>query len=184
VDTDNQLIENILAGKTEYYRDLVSRYQQKVFSVAIKITQNPKDAEDIAQETFIQVYRSLETYRQEASFATWLYRITVNKGLDWKRRQSRSFEAPNQELLNKQVDSSPVPEELLLNEAEREMVIKVIQQLPFKYKAVIALHYFECLTYEQIADQLGIANKTVESRLYRARQLMRENLVKEHSSST
>lgn len=84
--SDKEMIADIVKGNKDLYREIVSRYKDKVYSVAFKISLNPKDAEDITQEVFLQAYRSLAQYHFDSSFSTWLYKISVNKGLDWKRK--------------------------------------------------------------------------------------------------
>lgn len=175
---DEQIINEVLAGQLNQYKGLVSRYQQKVFSVALKITNNQKDAEDIAQEVFLQAYLSLSTYQFDSSFSTWLYRITVNKGIDWRRKNKHTL---NQEVYQEQQEKSSefIPEDLLLRKDRQESIKIMLNKLPKAYQSVLVLYYFDNLSYHQIADQLGIAKKTVESRLYRAKLLMKERLRKE-----
>ncbi len=84
--TDEQLIKYILSGNNQMYRELINRYQHKVFSISLRFTNNQFDAEDIAQEIFLQAYKSLSTFNFDSNFSTWLYRITINKGLDWKKK--------------------------------------------------------------------------------------------------
>ncbi len=86
-DTDEILIQNIRAGNTESFEDLVSRYQRKVFAFAYRMVVSEDDARDLTQEVFLQVFRSLDSFRGEARFSTWLYRIAANKTLDFLRRK-------------------------------------------------------------------------------------------------
>jgi len=181
--TDKEIIKAVLAGYKEQYREIVSRYQNKVYSVALKISHNPKDAEDIAQEIFIQAYKSLFSFHFESNFSTWLYRVAVNKSLDWKRKNQNKIMPlavlDFQKDLDKNENSIPAPEEALLQKDKQESIQLLITQLPANYQSVIKLYYFENLSYQQIADSLGIAKKTVESRLYRAKNLLKKLWIKE-----
>jgi len=177
MSTDTQLIEQILCGKIELYRELVSRYKGHVFSVARKITRDEREAEDLSQEIFIKAYQSLHTFQRESSFSTWIYRIDVNKGLDWKKaNQRRLFVEP---LEGSVPNSVPLTEQFLLAQEEKEKVTEQIQHLPEIYERIIFYYYFDNLSYLEISKKLGISPKTVESRLYRAKKLLKENLVKE-----
>lgn len=179
---DITLIQLILAGQIQYYRELVSRYQHKVFSVSLKITNNHKDAEDLSQEVFIKAFQSLSQFNSQSSFSTWLYRIAINKGIDWKRKNKKLERVDNVIELPSQIeqlDSTVIPEESFFSKNQKESMVLMIQKLPKVYQNVVHLYYYENLTYQQIAKKLGVANKTVESRLYRARLMLKDILVKE-----
>ncbi len=175
---EQALIKEIVAGRHELYRELVSTYQQKIFSVAMKIAKHPKEAEDIAQEVFIQAYRSLASYDGKSSFSTWLYRITVNKGIDWQRKQKKMTEhmeqSPDFEKLAAENRLEANPVEQLLQKDQQNTVKKMLSKLPEIYQTVVQLYYFEHQSYQQIATHLGIEVKTVESRLYRAKGLLKD----------
>lgn len=172
---DEQLVKEILEGNVELFRELVTRYQHRVLSVAYNVTLNQKDAEDIAQEVFLQIYRSLSSFQFEAAFSTWVYRVTMNKALDWKRKRK----GIQIELVDRQDDFST--ERFVLKKLEEEKLKQMIDQLPEIYHDVLHLYYFEQRSYQQIAKELSIELKTVESRLYRARSLLREQYRKEET---
>ncbi|WP_066174752.1 RNA polymerase sigma factor [Bacillus marinisedimentorum] len=178
--SDDQLIKYVQSGKRDYFRDIVSRYERKVLSVAFKVTGNRKDAEDIAQEVFVQIYRSIGSFRNESSFSTWVYRISMNKALDWKRKHSKEKMEQDITVSEKVVPIQELlPEDLLINKADHEFIIGRINSLPDKYQSVLKLYYFDELSYQEIARKLDIAVKTVESRLYRAKAMLREQFRKE-----
>lgn len=173
---DNEIVEKVLAGSTEYYRELVLRYQQKVFSIALKISHNQKDAEDIVQEIFIQVYKSLSSFKHNSSFSTWIYRIAVNKCLDWKRKHKNQLSEIN--LTNEDFElrksSNLLPDELFLLKNNKEDINILLDKIPLVYKNVLILYYYQDLSYNDIAINLNISKKTVESRLYRGKKLLRQ----------
>lgn len=173
MDTDKLLIKDILAGNTDSFRKIVSKYQNKIFSVALSMTSNYKDAEDLTQEVFIQVYKSLHTYQFKSSFSTWIYRITINKALDWKKRKKENNFQLRDEFF---YDNYPLitTEELFIESIDKDSVNLNINKLPDIYKEVINLHYFDNYSYSQIAKKMNIAEKTVESRLYRARLMLKK----------
>ncbi len=178
--SDEQLIKLVQSGKRTFFRDIVSRYEHKVLAVAYKVTGNRKDAEDVAQEVFIQIYRSLGSFRFESSFSTWIYRISMNKALDWKRKHFREATEQDITVSEKIVPIQELlPEDLLIKRADQEFILERINCLPEKYQTVLKLYYFEDLSYQDIAGNLDIAVKTVESRLYRAKAMLREQFRKE-----
>lgn len=178
--TDEQLIKFILSGREQMYRELVIRYQHRVFSVSMKFANNYSDAEDIAQEVFLQAYKSLATFQFGSNFSTWLYRITVNKSIDWKRKNKnlqKTGELTEQMTQKDVIDS--FLEDLVLQKEQEEWFKSIITRLPEVYQSVITLYYFENLSYQDIANKLNIAKKTVESRLYRGKQMLKEISMKE-----
>jgi len=181
METDQEIIKQIIAGQQEIYRELVSRYQQKVYSVAFKITRNEKDAEDIAQEVFIQAFKALSTYKFESSFSTWLYRIAVNRGLDWQRKNKKYQDRILYEQVTIENTESIefLPEDSFISQEQKKAIHSIMNKLPPPYLDVIKLYYFDQLSYQEIANQLELANKTVESRLYRGRQMLKQLWLKE-----
>jgi RNA polymerase sigma-70 factor (ECF subfamily) len=177
--SDEQLVQRILNGESELYREIVNKYQSRIYAVAFKVTNHSKDAEDVAQEVFIQIYRSLASFKGESAFSTWIYRITMNKTLDLKRKQAR---APAfQPEIPFEIPTYHTPESELLRKEEQELARQYLDQLTEKYREVVQLYYFHQLSYTEIAIQLDIAVKTVESRLYRAKQMIRQtNLTTNH----
>ncbi|MBM6618850.1 RNA polymerase sigma factor [Bacillus suaedaesalsae] len=178
MSTDEQLVREVITGNAECFREIVSRYESKVFSVAFKVARNQKDAEDIAQDVFVKVYHSLHLFKGESSFSTWIYRVTMNKSLDWKRKQERSVSKDVGMVDDQLKDHYDTPEQQLLKQYDRDLIKQSIKQLPEKYQIVLELYYFEECSYKDISDRLDIAVKTVETRLYRAKGLVREHLMK------
>ncbi len=173
--TDEQLLFYIKNGQTDLFKELVFRYQSKVMAVAWKVTNNQKDAEDVAQEVFLQAFRSINQFRGDSSFSTWLLKIAMNKSLDWKRKQKEVLQ-PFDDVF---AGVGNCTEQLIIEKSNRETIHSAVAYLPEKYKIVITLYYFEERSYKEIGETLGIAAKTVESRLYRARHLLKEHLKEE-----
>lgn len=174
--SDELLIQRIVNGEDQLYRELIIRYQSRVYAVACKVANHSKDAEDVAQEVFIQIFRSLSQYKGDSSFSTWIYRITMNKALDLKRKQSRapSFERD----IPIEIPTHHTPESELLQKEEQELARQYLDDLAENYREVVVLYYFHQLSYTEIATRLDIAIKTVESRLYRAKQMIRQKNLK------
>jgi RNA polymerase sigma factor (sigma-70 family) len=178
--SDDELIERVRTGETRLFEELVRRYQDPVYGMALRFVGSESDAQDIAQEAFLRAFRGMAGFKGEARFSTWLYRITYNLCADWLRRQRKPGRRPAplpeaDEVADDRVDL----EEGLLAREEREKVRGALDGLDGIYRTVILLLYYQKLSYEQIAGVLGVPLKTVETRLYRARRMLREALVEE-----
>ena len=156
----------------------MARYQDVVFALASRFVPVPAEAEDVAQDAFLRAYRGLDAFKGEAQFSTWLYRITWNLCADWLRRNRRSAHGRSAsldaaaEIADRRVDL----ERGLLVSEEKRRVREALDALDEKYRSVVVLRYYQKLSYEEIAQVLGIPLKTVETRLYRARRMLKESL--------
>lgn len=160
-------------NKEETIEWLMNEYGKSVVRLAYTFVKKEQLAEDIAQEVFIKCYEKLDTFRNESSYKTWIYRITVNlcKG----RLRSWSFRniIPSEFFTNRKTNYHTPETELMNLEKRKELSIKVLS-LPIKYREVIILYYYEELTYSQISDLLDISMQTLKSRLHRARLLLKK----------
>ncbi len=167
VETDEQLIKRIVNGDSEQFREIVSRYQTRVYAMAYKVSRHEKDAEDISQDIFLQIYRSLHNYKHHSTFATWVYRIAMNKALDYKRKAA----LPTTELVDNELTKTfETPESAFMKKTEHALALDKLSELPPRYQEVFKYYYLQQYSYKEIAYQLGISEKTVESRLYRAKK--------------
>ncbi len=151
---------------------LVERHKQHVFKVTMSVLHDEKAAEDVAQETFIKMVDALPSYQQQG-FKTWLGRIAFHKAIDARRKQQRmqeDFNGTRHEYHHGHVDS--VEDQVLLRE-RRQRIRDQIDQLPEKLQLAVRCYYLEDMSYAEIANQLGLAEKTIEVRLYRARKWMK-----------
>jgi RNA polymerase sigma-70 factor (ECF subfamily) len=172
--SDEQIIENVRAGDTRQFAELVLRHQDTVFGMAKRFVESAADAEDIAQEAFLRVHRGLEGFKGDARFSTWLYRITWNLCTDWVRRHRKPGRASVAIDDTSDIEDGRAGiEEGLLDQEERRDVRRALAALDEKYRSVVTLLYYQKLSYEQIAEVLDVPLKTVETRLYRARKLLR-----------
>ena len=175
--TDEQIIGRVRGGETRVFGELVQRYQDPVFGMALRLLGGRGDAEDVAQEVFLRVYRGLDSFKGEAKFSTWLYRITYNLCADWLRRNSRADRrAAMIEEAVEVADGRVNLEEGILESETRDKVRRALNGLDERYRNVVVLLYYQKMSYEQIAAVLELPMKTVETRLYRARKLLRESL--------
>ncbi|MFT3739607.1 MAG: RNA polymerase sigma factor [Breznakibacter sp.] len=173
-------------GSTIPFDVLVEKYQHKVFHTCIVMLKNREDAEDVAQEVFLEIYRSLDKFRGEASLSTWIYRIAVNRCMDMmrmKKRKKRSLFAfqpkSNDELERLQPTNSQHPH-WLMEENERNMLLnQAIEQLPERQKIAFNLAKIEGMKQERVAEIMDTTVGSVESLLIRAKRNLKEMLMKE-----
>lgn len=170
------LIRQICQGDGDAFRQFVNTYSQHVFKVTYSVLREVKVAEDAAQEAFLQMYKSLPDYRHQG-LKSWITRIALNKAIDSKRKQERLKEQPvDYELVLSQTASNE--EDILsgiVRRDRKDRLMEEINKLPEAHREIIVAYYLDHKQYEQISMEKGIALKTVESRLYRARQWIRHH---------
>jgi RNA polymerase sigma-70 factor, ECF subfamily len=172
--TDGQIIERVLKGETRWFAELVRRYQDEVYGMALRFVGSTVDAEDVAQEVFLRVHRGLEGFKGDAQFSTWLFRVTYNLCADWLRKHKKPRRSTtNLDEAGDIADARVDLERGLLDAEERHSVRRAVEGLEETYRSVVVLHYYQKLSYDKIAEILSMPVKTVETRLYRARKILR-----------
>ncbi|MCR2823434.1 RNA polymerase sigma factor [Lederbergia panacisoli] len=172
---DDVLIEKIKNGNDHAFRILVEKYRNHIFYTVYGVLRNEKDAEDAAQEVFLKIYTSLPRYEKQG-FKTWITRIAVNHAIDIKRKQVRRQE--NQQVEYDETGHAPPSESvelLVIRKEKREILRKRIKELPANYQSVVEDFYIKEKTYQEIAVKQKVQPKTIEVRLYRARQWMKKH---------
>lgn len=175
--TDEELVDLVCKGETRRFEELVQRHQDAVYSMALRYTPERSDAEDVAQEVFLRAFRSISAFRREAKFSTWLYRITYNLCVDWARKNRRGrFTWRTIEEDEEIADGRWNVEAEALSKSAAAEIRRAADRLEERYRSVIMMYYYEDLSYEEIGEILGVQTKTVETRLYRARRMLRKML--------
>lgn len=182
---EKKIIEQVLAGDNNAFGTLVERYQDRVYNLALRMCGNPDDAFDLAQEAFFRAWRGLSGFQQEASFSTWLFRLTSNVCLDWlrarKRRPTVSLTTADDEgeaLQLEIADPGKSPEEILEAAEDRAALTRAMNELPVEYRQILTMRAINDMSYAAIAETLQIQEGTVKSRLSRARLALRDLLLK------
>lgn len=179
--TDESIIEQVLMGNTHVFSELVDRYKDKVFGMVYRFTNDYTESQDLSQEVFITVFKKLHMYSEKAKFSTWLYRVSYNLCIDWARKNKKRLKQSYIEDEACAGGSEYNLEESIIESDSRRLLRKEINELAEKYKTVIILFHYQGLSYEEIGDILKIPVKTVESRLYRARKLLKKALARQCS---
>ena len=183
-EQDAETLRRVQAGDGDAYRLLVQKYQQKVYGVVYGMVQNPEDAREITQDAFIKAFRSLDRFRFDASFYTWLYRITVNLTIDFRRRMAKrradEFDETRMQkdeaggAAHGHVEASP--SRRLERKRLADRIQAAIDQLPADQRTAIMLRELEGLSYKEIAETMECAEGTVMSRLFYGRKKLQEIL--------
>lgn len=180
--TDQILVEKAQQGDKKAFNLLVARYQNKVAGLLTRYV-SANDIPDVVQETFIKVYRSLESFRGESAFYTWVYRIAVNTAKNYLMTQGRR--PPTEDFLAEDAESYEIgsrlrnidtPENLTLSDELKDIVFKTIESLPDELKTAITLRELEGMSYEEIAEIMDCPVGTVRSRIFRAREFIENQL--------
>ncbi|WP_231574985.1 RNA polymerase sigma factor [Bacillus sp. B-jedd] len=169
------MIEKVLSGSDQAFRVLVEKYRHDVFRTVYAVLRDQKEAEDAAQEVFLKIYRSLPRYEHQG-FKTWITRIAVNHAIDIKRKLARrkeeALEFQGQEVFATVRDS--VEEQMFLKEKQR-LVRERLEEVPENYRDVIVGFYIAEKSYQEMAEEQQVAVKTIETKLYRARNWMKKH---------
>ncbi len=176
---EKDLVRSSKEGNEEAFASLVKKYRVKVFNLAFSLTRDRDTADDLAQEVFIKAYFALPRFELRSEFGTWLYRITINHVRDFLRKTSRMKRYSLEEIKE---SSIPQEDETMKREKDRteehrkKIIHRAIQVLPEKHQVILTLRDIQGLSYEEITKILRISPGTVDSRLHRARKLLREKL--------
>ena len=185
-DKDFKLVQAINSGQFDLFQELVKRYEHQLYNFSLRTCRDASDAEDLVQETFLNVFRYLKDFRYETKFKNWLYRIAASTCIKKKRK---SKFAPERELSleefipkNEAESQEPVPDwalmplDKLLNEELSAMIHQAILSLPEKYRLVIVLRDIEEFSTLETAQILNVSATNVKVRLHRARLFLRDKL--------
>lgn len=189
--TEEDLIKGIQAGNEEAFRELFDTYRQRVFNTCNSIVHNATDAEDLAQEVFIEIYRSAGKFRGESRMSTWIYRITINKGLNHMRQMNRRKWYQSIENLTglnqQQTAGSPgirQPDAELEYKQKAQRLHAAIDELPENQRTAFLLNKYEDLSYLEIAEVMNTSHSAVESLIHRAKSNLQKKLYSFYKNNT
>ncbi|NRB58833.1 MAG: sigma-70 family RNA polymerase sigma factor [Winogradskyella sp.] len=168
---ENILIDSIKNGDTNAYAKLVDRYKDLVYTLAIRMLKNREEAEEIAQDTFIKVFKSLDKFKGDSKFSTWIYRVAYNTCLDAikKNKKHQNDVAIDEYTFNK-LDTIDNALESIIKEERSVLIKNCISRLPEESSVILTLFYFEELSLEEISKVINIEANTVKVKLFRARK--------------
>jgi RNA polymerase sigma-70 factor (ECF subfamily) len=172
-ENDERIIERVLDGDRNAFALLVDKYKDRVFSLVIGIVRNREVAEELSQDIFLKVFRSLGKFRRESSFSSWIYRIAYNAAVSETRKKKtyfRSFDEQLERLAVLGSDDNAVVEE---NENRHVLLEKALKELPPQEKLILMLYYFEEKSIEEVSKDTGLSLSNVKVRLFRLRNKLK-----------
>ena len=181
---DNRLIDECRQGNAAAFGELVARHQDRLFHTVLRLVDNAEDARDVVQVAFLHAYQSLQSFKGDALFFTWLYRIAVNTAISMRRKQRpmlRIHPGGEEEAGLDPADPTEAnrPGHALEMAEEERRVHAALQKLSTEHRAVLVMKDMEGMKYEEMADVLGVPIGTIRSRLHRARLEIRDLLLQE-----
>ncbi len=171
--TDIFYVEQVLGGNTDAFSFLVEKYQDMVFGLCLKMLRNAEDAEELAQDSFVKAYRSLNTYKGTSKFSTWLYRIAYNSTISFMRKRKMEVHSLDEQQISDE-EESRIQQHLgeLSKEHLNGALQKAIESLPGDDQVLITLFYYEEQRVEEIAQITGLSESNVKVKIHRARKKM------------
>jgi RNA polymerase sigma factor (sigma-70 family) len=176
---DFKLVGRAREGDQKAYADLMHRYKDSIYFMALKMVNNKEDAMDLTVETFAKAFEKLDKYQPEYAFSTWLFRVGTNNCIDFIRKKKLNTTSING-MVDDDGDDRPLqiksdtlnPEEVSMKREQTQLLKLLIESLPPRYRNLIVLRYFDELSYEEISEQLDLPLGTVKAQLFRARFLL------------
>ena len=177
--TDMELITACLGGDQECFSELVSRYKNLVYSIILRQIRDNEEANDIAQDVFLKIYKNLASYTPAFKFSTWVMRITGNHIIDLHRKrklETVSYEAYTTESGMDIAGAQSSPEVAYIKQEQTERISKVLSELPDMYKIPVVLYHQQGLSYQEISEKIGEPLSKVKNRIFRGRKLLKSLL--------
>ncbi len=183
-DKDLILVRRAKRGDYKAFDLLVLKYQSRIIGISMKFVKDIHIAEDIAQESFIKAFKSLNSFREESAFYTWLYRIAANTSKNYLTSKKRKKEYSESEVFSSEdanvdifdIPGGDSPEEILAANNLREVIFESLSNLPEDIRTAISLREFEGLSYEEISEVLDCPIGTVRSRIFRGREIIQDKI--------
>jgi RNA polymerase sigma-70 factor (ECF subfamily) len=184
--TDSEIVARLKQGDHSVFPELTRRYRKMIFQLAVKLTKNESDAEDVVQDVFLTILEKIGGFREEAALSSWIYRVTVNASLmKLRKRSRRNWESLDENLPrflddgyrgNPVIDGRTHPDAVALSSEALELIRRAISRLPEKYRLPFLLQNFEGQSLKEIGEAMDLTIPTVKIRLHRARLFLRQEL--------
>lgn len=184
--TEKNLVDLSAEGDVEAFEKLIQSHQKKVYNIALRMTKNPEDAQELAQDTFIRAFIAIKKFRGESSFSTWLYRIAMNVCTDFLRKRNKAVVisidqgaiGSESEQPIQLPEDAPGPDELSEKRQLKQLVRQAMDSLSAEHRQVLILRDLMDLSYRDIANTLSVSEGTIKSRINRAREGLKQVILK------
>lgn len=173
--TDYELIQECLAGNSDVFAELVNRYKNLVYSVILRMVNDREEANDLAQDVFIKIYKNLDKYYPDYKFSTWVIRISTNHVIDYRRKKKQETVPIEEVEFSLRTEESP--EVAYIRREQKEELKKIVNDLPDMYKIPIMLYHEQGLSYQEISDIINEPLSKVKNRIFRGRRMLKESLL-------
>jgi RNA polymerase sigma-70 factor, ECF subfamily len=181
---DLRLVESLRAGEARAYEELLARFQQPVYALALRLLEDPSESADVVQEVFLKVFRNIGSFRGQSSLKTWIYRITVNEAHNARRwffrhrRREVELDYEPEERNWKDIipDGSLSPFDIAFEREQHVMIEAALEKLSPIFREAVVLRDITDMSYDEIAEVLGVSLGTVKSRILRGREALRAEL--------
>lgn len=168
---DDHIIKQIMEGDTKAFAVLVDRYKDLVFTVAIRMLKHREEAEEVSQDTFIKVYKSLDSFKGDSKFSTWIYRVAYNSCLDRIKKNKKEYlNVAIDDYTERQIKSIDNALDALISDERKEAIKECLDLLPPYDSALLTLYYFEDLSLDEIAKIVNLTSNNVKVKLFRSRK--------------
>lgn len=175
---DQQSIDSVLSGDTRAFEVLIDRYKHMVFTLALKMVGSRENAEEVSQDVFLKAFTALKTFKGEAKFSTWLYKIAYYRSLDYLKKNKRKLQTSAIEISEQYNVAALAGTMDELESSERKQMIKeALEQLPPDDNVIITLYYFEELSLKEIAKVMNLTPNNIKVKLFRSRSRLAEILI-------
>ena len=171
INNDQLYIEKVLKGDTNSFAFLVDKYKDMVFSLALKVLKNREEAEEVSQDTFIKAFKSLQKFKGDSKFSTWLYKITYNNCMDRVKRISRSYHTDTiDEVVENRIKATDDVLKTIERKERASMIKECLLELPEDERSILWFFYFEELSLKEITEVTAFSENNVKVKLHRARK--------------
>lgn len=184
---EEELIDRLKDGDSESFEIIVSRFQKKILNCCYRFVNNSETAEDLTQDVFIEVYRSINSFKQSSTLSTWIYRIAVSKSLDYikskkrKKRYAKLKSLFDREAIQVKAPDSDDPLRELVNEELAGILSSALEKIPESQRVAFTLSQFDDMSYKEISEVMNVSVSSVESLIYRGKQKLRKLLYNYYS---
>ena len=175
--TDFELIKSCLDGNNQSFSELVARYKNLVYSIILRMVTDREEANDLAQDVFIKIYKNLDKYYPDYKLSTWIIRITTNHVIDYRRKKKQEYVPLDEVSYEVAAPAEESPEEKYIKAERTQQLAQVINDLPDMYKLPIVLYHQQGLSYQEIADVIHEPLSKVKNRIFRGRKILKDTLV-------
>ena len=174
--TDYCLVQACLKGDGDCFAELVARYKNLVYSIILKNINDREEADDLAQDVFLKIYKNLAAYSTEFKFSTWVMRITTNHIID-RHRKKKMDTVPLEDYAHEPaLNKESSPEDIVIKREEARRINKIVEGLPDIYKVPIVLYHKQGLSYQEISDIIGEPLSKIKNRIFRGRKLLKDTI--------